>query len=467
LIAPQRYTLAMPAPHMRPLPSPCNVLLIGAGGREHALAWKLKQSRDLGKLWITSEANAGMRTLGEVSPEPMDGKDIFRMSRWCDRNDIHLVIIGPEAPLAAGLVDKLQTDARLVFGPTRAAAQLEADKVFAKQLMRHAAVPTAEARTFHDAETALAYVDAHEEPCVVKATGLAAGKGVIVCETQDEAREAIDRILVKHEFGDAGKRILIEEKLDGQEVSILALVDGRTIWMLDACQDHKQLGEGDVGPNTGGMGAYSPTPLVDLDTLALIEREIIVPTVDALRREGHVYRGVLYAGLMLTHGGPKVLEFNCRFGDPECEVIVPRLRGDLLKMLWATCTGTLDQIDIDSDPRTACTVVMASAGYPGAYDKGNVITGIDEAESLAGDDQQVIVFHAGTTTNAKGEFVTNGGRVLAVTALAKDLVTARNLANAACDRISFAGAYFRRDIGDRVLNRSRTKRTPTASARTP
>jgi phosphoribosylamine--glycine ligase len=455
----------MSAPRARPLPSPCNVLLIGAGGREHALAWKLKQSRHLGKLWVTSEANAGMRELGEVAPEPMDGKDAFRMSRWCDRNNIHLIVIGPEGPLAAGMADKMQTEERMVFGPTRAAAQIEADKAFAKQLMRHAAVPTAEARVFQDADSALSYIEAHEDPCVVKATGLAAGKGVVVCETQDEARDAVDRMLVKREFGDAGKRILIEEKVGGQEVSILALVDGRTIWMLDACQDHKQIGEGDVGPNTGGMGAYSPTPLVGDDTLAQIEREIIVPTIDAMRREGHVYRGVLYAGLMLTPGGPKVLEFNCRFGDPECEVIVPRMQADLLKVLWATCTGTLDEMDITFDTRTACTVVMASAGYPGSHEKGKVITGIEEAEALAGDDQEVIVFHAGTARNVKGELVTNGGRVLAITALAKDLLIARDLANAACERIKFDGACFRRDIGHRVLNKPK-QRTRAASAST-
>ncbi len=460
------YTSIMSTPRVRPLPSPCNVLLIGSGAREHALAWKLKQSRHLGKLWVTSEANAGMRELGEVCPEPMDGKDTFRMGRWCDRNAIHLVVVGPEGPLAAGLVDKLQSDERLVFGPTRAAAQIEADKAFAKQLMRHAAVPTAEARVFHDADTAKSYIAAHDEPCVVKATGLAAGKGVVVCETQAEAADAVERILVKQEFGDAGKRILIEEKLGGQEVSILALVDGRNIWVLDACQDHKQIGEADTGPNTGGMGAYSPTPLIDGDTLAQIEREIIVPTVDALRREGHVYRGVLYAGLMLTPGGPKVLEFNCRFGDPECQVIMPRMQADLLEVMWATCTGTLDQVEITSTPQTACTVVMASAGYPGSFAKGKPITGIEQAEAMGAGAEEVIVFHGGTTRTPSGELVTNGGRVLAVTALASDLLAARNLANAACERIKFEGAYFRRDIGHRVLNRAASQRKPAASAST-
>jgi len=436
------------------------VLLIGAGGREHALAWKIAQSPSLGKLWLTSEANAGMRAHGEVCPEPMDGKDAFRMVRWCEKNNIHLIVIGPEGPLAAGLADKLQSESRMVFGPSRAGAQIEADKVFAKQLMRHAAVPTADGRTFHDPAAAQTYIQAHDDACVVKASGLAAGKGVFVCETQAEAMAAMERILVHREFGEAGKRIIIEEKLLGQEASLLALVDGRTIWMLDACQDHKQLGEGDKGPNTGGMGAYSPTPVVDADTMAQIEREIMVPTVDALRREGEVYRGVLYAGLMLTPGGPKVLEFNCRFGDPECQVILPRLMGDVLRVLWATATGTLDDVTLEFDSRVACTVVMASAGYPGSYEKGKVITGIDAAEAIAGPGQEVIVFHAGTTRNSKGDLITNGGRVLNVTALADDLLTARNLANAACEKISFEGAYYRRDIGHRVLNRTKPPAPP-------
>jgi phosphoribosylamine--glycine ligase len=392
----------------------------------------------------------------------MDFSNTFLMRQWCERNDIHLVVVGPEAPLAAGLTDVLQTPKCRVFGPTKTAARIESDKAFAKQLMRQSAIPTAEARIFDDAASADAYIRAHDEPCVVKANGLAAGKGVVVCETIDEAREAANRMMVRREFGDAGSTILIEERLHGQEVSVLALVAGRSIWLLDPCQDHKPVGEGDTGPNTGGMGAYCPTPVLDGATLDAIQREILVPTADALRREGIEYRGVLYAGLMITPGGPKVLEFNCRFGDPECQALLPRLRGDLFELLWAACTatggpgrpGSLDEAAVEFDPRTACCVVMCSEGYPGSYEKGKVITGIDEAEALGGDGRDVIVFHAGTRYDDDGRLVTNGGRVLGVTALAEDLQTARDLANAACGKIHFEGAFHRRDIGDRVLVRS-------------
>ncbi len=440
-----RYTLAMPKP--RPCPSPCNVLLIGGGGREHALAWKLKQSPRLGKLWLSDSTNAGLAALGTPCPVAMDMRETFRMQRWCDTNDIHLVVVGPEAPLAAGIADVLRTNDRLVFGPSKAGAQIEADKAFAKQLMRQAAIPTAEARIFTSAEHARAYVLPRVDPMVVKAAGLAAGKGVIVCDDSNEALAAIDRIFVKREFGDAGSKIIIEDKLIGQEVSVLALVDGRTISILDPCQDHKQRDEGDTGPNTGGMGAYCPTPVIDQRTMRIVEQQILLPTVDALRRDGIEYRGVLYAGLMLTPGGPKVLEFNCRFGDPECQPLMMRLQGDLVEILWATAAGTLDQVEFDFDPRVACCVVMCSAGYPDKYEKGKPITGIEEAEALG----DVKVFHAGTCIDHNGKLVTNGGRVLGVTALGNDLASARDLANAACERIHFEGAFWRHDIGDRVL----------------
>jgi phosphoribosylamine--glycine ligase len=289
---------------------------------------------------------------------------------------------------------------------------------------------------------------------VIKAVGLAAGKGVFVCENQAEALDAIDRMLSQREFGAAGAKILIEEKLNGQEVSVLALVDGRTITILDPCQDHKQRDEGDTGPNTGGMGAYCPTPVIDSATMRAVEQQILVPTIDARRREGIEYRGVLYAGLMLTPGGPKVLEFNCRFGDPECQPLMARLKGDLLEILWATATGGLEHVDVEFDERVACCVVMCSGGYPGKFDKGKVITGIEDAEAVSNDGEEVIVFHAGTTRNAKGELVTSGGRVLGVTALAGDLQAARDLANAGCEKIHFDGAFWRKDIGDRVLVRA-------------
>lgn len=435
-------------------PSPCNVLLIGGGGREHAIAWKLSQSDRLGTLWLTDPANGGLAALGQACPVPMDMSDTFRMRRWSETNDIHLVVVGPEAPLAEGIVDALETDAIRVFGPRQDAARLEADKAFAKQLMRQASIPTAEGRTFTDAESARAYVEAREEPCVVKASGLAAGKGAIVCDTQTEALDAIELIMTQRAFGEAGDTLIIEEKLVGQEVSVLALVDGRTLWVLDPCQDHKQVGEGDTGPNTGGMGAYCPAPVIDQATLDLVQEQVFVPVVDAMRRDGVVYRGVLYAGLMLTPGGPKVLEFNCRFGDPECQPLMARLRGDLVDVLWATATGTLDDVEISFDPHTACCVVLCSEGYPGAYEKGKIISGIEDAVSAAAENESVIVFHAGTTLNEAGDVITSGGRVLGVTALAGDLLRARDLANEACSRIHFDGAFYRHDIGDRVLEKA-------------
>lgn len=439
----------------RPCPSSCNVLLVGGGGREHALAWKLKQSSKVGKLWLSDSANAGLARLGTHCPIEIDARNAFRIQRWCDENQIHLVVIGPEGPLAAGVSDMLQSSKRLVFGPSQAASQIEADKAFAKQLMRQASIPTAEGRAFTDTESARAFVLARQEDAhVVKASGLAAGKGVIVCENGNEALEAIERILAQREFGQAGAKIIIEERLAGQEVSVQALVDGRTISILDPCQDHKQRDEGDTGPNTGGMGAYCPTPVVDASTMRAVEQQILLPAVDALRRDGVEYRGVLYAGLMLTPGGPKVLEFNCRFGDPECQPLMARWRGDLLETLWAAAAGNLDQVDVDFDPRVAVCVAMCSEGYPNQYEKGKPITGIEDAEALSGDAGQVIVFHAGTTIDEQRRLVTNGGRVLGVTALADDLQAARDLANAACEKIHFEGAFWRRDIGDRVLVRT-------------
>jgi phosphoribosylamine--glycine ligase len=433
----------------KPLPCPrtCNVLLVGGGGREHALAWKLRQSQRLGRLWLTNPENAGMASLGEACDCPLEYRNFFRMARWCDGHDIHLVVVGPEAPLAAGIADALAAPGRLVFGPTRDGANLEADKAFAKDLMRSASVPTAEGRAFRDLESAVAYLESRTEGMVVKASGLAAGKGVVVCASPREGVEAAHRIMGDREFGDAGTTLVVEERLKGQEVSVLALTDGRTIWMLDPCQDHKQVGEGDTGPNTGGMGAYCPTPLLDEPMTSRIEREILVPIVDALRRDGIVYRGVLYAGLMLTHAGPKVLEFNCRFGDPECQPLMARLRGDLVEILWATAAGSLDDVTLSFDPRTACTVVVCAGGYPGPYEKGNTISGLDEAGRVPG----VTVFHAGTRRETDGRIVTNGGRVVSVTALADSLRAARDLATEAAGLIRFDGAFFRRDIGFRVL----------------
>ncbi len=428
-----------------------NILILGSGGREHALGWKLKQSKRAGRIFF-APGNGGTIGLGEnvdLSIEPVNTKNADAIDYFCRHNDVKLVVIGPEDPLAGGLADRLEKPGRWVFGPKQAGARLEGDKAYAKQLMRAASIPTAEARIFRNAEAALSYVEAHETPVVVKASGLAKGKGVIVCDDAAQASAAVRSIMEDRAFGEAGATVVIEERLVGQEMSVLALVDGRNIFVLDPAQDHKQAYEGDQGPNTGGMGAYTPTPLADEKLLALIEREVLVAIVDAMRRDGVEFKGVLYAGLMLTAGGPKVLEFNCRFGDPEIQALLMRLRGDLVEIMIATAEGRLDEVEIGWDPRCCCCVVMASGGYPGDYEKGKVIKGIEEAEKLF--PGEVKVFHAGTKKERSGALVTAGGRVLNVCALGSDLREAQERANAACERITFEGAFYRRDIGWRVL----------------
>jgi len=434
-----------------------NVLIIGGGGREHAIGGKLSRSKRCGKLYF-APGNAGTAALGENVELPVDRVDTKAgdaIDYFCRQQRIGLVVIGPEEPLAQGLVDRLNQSAYakeggLVFGPEQAAAQLEADKAHAKQMMRACAIPTAESRTFHDYEAARAYVENHETPLVVKAAGLAKGKGAIVCDSAGEALEAVKRCMADREFGEAGETVVIEERLVGQEVSIMAMVDGRNIYVLDAAQDHKPVDEGDTGPNTGGMGAYCPTPLADEKLFTAVQRDILVPIVDAMRREALQYRGVLYAGLMLTAGGPKVLEFNCRFGDPEVQPLLMRMKGDLLELMEATCQGRLDEVQIDWDSRAACCVVMASGGYPGEYEKHLPITGLDEAAAMA----DVEVFHAGTAKDKRGRPVTAGGRVLNVCALGETLAEARERALAACDTIHFDHAHYRRDIGFRVLQQA-------------
>jgi phosphoribosylamine--glycine ligase len=431
-----------------------NVLLVGTGGREHALAWKLAQSPSLGTLWVQQDANAGILGLGQPCPAPMSARERFFLRSWLDRNDVGLVVVGPEGPLAEGIVDDLAAPGRRIFGPTRDGARLEFDKSYAKQVMRQANVPTADGRSFTTFDQARAYVEAKDGPVVVKAAGLCAGKGVTVCDTAAEAVKALDDAMRRRAFGDAGSVVVVEERLVGQEMSVLALVDGRTITVLDPCQDHKQVGEGDTGPNTGGMGAYSPTPLAGDSVMEAIGRDVLVPTLDGLRREGIEFRGVLYAGMMLTPGGPKVLEFNTRFGDPETQVIMPRLQGDLVDILWKAAGGELADAELSFDPRAACCVVVCSAGYPGPVESGLPVEGIADAEACAGTDESVIVFHAGTARGDGGEVLTAGGRVLGVTALAPDLQRARDLATRAAGRIRFPGAHFRRDIGHRVLGRA-------------
>ena len=430
------------------MPLIMNVFIIGSGGREHALGWKLKQSAQCGELFF-APGNGGTATLGRNVPIDSDivnTKVADEIDYFCRQNQVGLIVIGPEDQLAQGLADRLRKLGRTVFGPDQAAARLEGDKAFAKQLMRSSSIPTAESRIFTDLDAALTYVQSRETPVVVKAAGLCKGKGVIVCDDVYQATDALKLIMAERVFGDAGNTVVVEERLVGQEVSVLAIVDGRTILVLDPAQDHKAVGEGDTGPNTGGMGAYTPTPLTDDDLLDQINRQILVPTVDTLRREGIRYSGVLYAGLMLTAAGPKVIEFNCRFGDPEIQPLVMRLEGDLLEIMLAAAQGRLDEATLSWDPRCCCCVVIASGGYPGSYKKGLPITGLDDAAQL----EDVMVFHAGTKLDGD-RVLTNGGRVLNVCAMGSDLKDAQRKANAACELIHFDGAFYRHDIGYRVM----------------
>jgi len=423
-----------------------NVLLVGSGGREHAIAWKLAQSKDLTKLYI-APGNPGTAQCGQNIPIGADDAD--ELLDFARQNDIGLVVVGPEDPLAAGLVDAFEAAGIKAFGPSADAAQLEADKAFAKQLMRSSSVSTAEGRTFDRFSDAKAYIASRDEPVVVKAAGLAKGKGVFVCDDPSDGILAAEQIMCDKVFGSAGDIIIVEDKLLGEEASILAFVDGRNIYVMESSQDHKPIGDGDTGPNTGGMGAYSPAPVVTEDLMNQITREILVPVVDGMNRNETPYKGVLYAGIMITGGGPRVLEFNVRFGDPETQPIFARLKSDLLEVLLAVCNGTLDRITLEWDRRPAVCVVMASGGYPGDYEKGKKIVGLQEAQLL----EDVIVFHAGTK-DTDGDIVTNGGRVLGVTALGDTIHDAKAMAYRAVDKIKFDGAYCRRDIADKAIKGS-------------
>ncbi|MBN2296718.1 MAG: phosphoribosylamine--glycine ligase [Pirellulales bacterium] len=422
-----------------------NILIVGGGGREHALAWKISQSPRADRVFV-APGNAGTAVDAE-NVDISDG-DIPALLEFAKQNKVELAVIGPEAPLAAGIVDVFEEEKIRVFGPSRAAAELEASKVFCKNLLRGADVPSADFRTFDNVDDALKYIrDRENTPVVVKADGLAAGKGVIVCSGQGEAVAAVKMIGADKAFGEAGNRLVIEERLVGQEVSVLAITDGRTIFTLQPAQDHKPAHDGDTGPNTGGMGAYCPTPAIDEATLYWVEEHVLVPTVHAMKLDGRDFRGVLYAGLMMTPQGPKVLEYNVRFGDPECQPLLMRLKTDLLDVIEATVDGRLSEIDpADWDPRPAVCVVMASEGYPGGYEKGRVITGLEEADALP----DVKVFHAGTKLNA-GQTITSGGRVLGVTALGDTIAQAKLQAYKAVKCIRWKGAWCRTDIADKAI----------------
>lgn len=427
------------------------VLVVGNGGREHAITWKVAQSPRVDRVFV-APGNAGTALHGENVDLAVS--DTAGLLNFAKQNDIGLTIIGPEVPLCEGIVDVFESEGLKVFGPDKSAAQLEGSKVFCKNVLRAADVPTADFQEFRDASSAERFINERYSetpedcPVVVKADGLAAGKGAIVCKTRDDALEAINMIAREKQFGDAGNRMIIEDRMSGTEASILAITDGKTILTLPPAEDHKRAFDNDAGPNTGGMGAYCPTPSIDEETLGWVESNVLVPTVHVMKRNRNPFRGILYAGLMLTPQGPKVLEYNVRFGDPECQPMLMRLKTDFVDILEATVDRRLDEIgQLEWDPRPSVCVVMASEGYPGAYEKGKVIRGLDEAAKI----EDVVVFHAGTTTNDAGEVVTNGGRVLGVTAMGDTVAAAKLQAYKAVKCIRWDGAWCRKDISDKAM----------------
>ena len=430
------------------------ILVIGSGGREHAITWRLAQDVERHELWC-APGNAGMAEI--ASCVPLKATDVAGIVSWCEANGPDLVVVGPEAPLCAGLVDALEKAGIKAFGPVVAGARMEGSKRFAKEVMQAAGVPTGKAEVFTDAAAAKAALSAYGLPVVVKADGLAAGKGVIVAETVEQAEAAIDDMLVGNKFGAAGAEVLIEEFLHGEECSILALVDGEHIVLLPSSQDHKRIFDGDKGPNTGGMGAYSPAPVVTEAMLPEIRDRIILPVVRELKKRGITYRGVLYAGLMITPEGGKmalsgsrvnVVEFNARFGDPETEAVLPRLGGNFAATLLHVATGCLKDEDVVVKPEVAATVIVASGGYPGSYEKCKKITGLDAAAQVSG----TTVFHCGTKV-ADGAVLTDGGRVLSVTGMGATLREAVDTAYQAVGKIAFDKAFYRKDIAHRAFER--------------
>jgi phosphoribosylamine--glycine ligase len=422
-----------------------NVLVIGSGGREHALAWKIAQSPLVEKVY-GAPGNPGIDRLEKGACINVGVNDFEALDTYIEAEGIDLTVVGPEVPLVHGIVDFLEERGKRVFGPSKKAAQLEGSKSFAKEFMARHGIPTAESRTFDDLQEALAYVRSQPAPIVIKADGLAAGKGVTVAVSQAEAEAAIYAAMAEGAFGEAGARVVVEEYLTGEEASILAFCDGRAVKPLASSQDHKPVGENDEGPNTGGMGAYSPAPVVTDALMEEIVRDVLVPTSAGMAKEGTPYKGILYAGLMITENGPKVIEYNVRFGDPETQAILPRMETDLVPALLACCNGTLDSCEIRYSPRPCVSIVMASEGYPGVYAKAKEITGVDEAEAL----EDVAVFAAGVKRKGDQLF-SSGGRVLNVTALGNTQRAAMEKAYQAVSCIHFEGAFYRRDIGAKAL----------------
>ncbi|MHA1568458.1 MAG: phosphoribosylamine--glycine ligase [Alphaproteobacteria bacterium] len=421
-----------------------NILVVGGGGREHALCWAIAASPLTDRLYC-APGNAGIAA--EAECVDIGAADIDGIAGFCRSNAIDFVVVGPEAPLVAGLVDRLEADGIAAFGPSAAAARLEGSKGFMKDLCARAGIPTAAYGRFTDAAAAKSFIRDHGAPIVVKADGLAAGKGVIIAETVEDAARAVDDMLMGGAFGTAGAEVVIEAFLDGEEVSVFALVDGETALALATAQDHKRVGDGDTGPNTGGMGAYSPAPILTEAMEGIVMNRIIAPTVQAMRDAGAPYKGVLYAGLMITAKGPMLLEYNVRFGDPECQALMLRLKSDILPALIAARDGVLDSFDLRWHDEAALTVVMAAKGYPGAYEKGTEIGGLEAAGAVDG----VTVFHAGTNADADGHILAAGGRVLGVTALGVTVADARARAYEAVDLIDWPGGFCRRDIGWRAV----------------
>lgn len=425
------------------------VLVIGGGGREHTLVWKLAQSKKVTKLYA-APGNPGMKDLAECVD--LDIADLDGLADWAEKHAIDLTVVGPEAPLVAGIVDVFKARGLTIFGPSAKAAEIEGSKIFSKELMEKYGVPTAFFKVCDNLADARAFVEEKGAPIVIKADGLAAGKGVVVAMTKDEALAALDEMMGAHKFGSAGNRVVIEEFMEGEEASLLAFTDGKTIVPMLAAQDHKRVNDGDQGPNTGGMGAYCPAPVMTDALKEKTVKEVLRPIVDALAKEGRPYSGCLYAGLMIKGDSVKVVEFNARFGDPETQVVLPLLKSDLAEIMVACANGTLTPDLVEWSDKAAVCVVMASGGYPASYKKGIPITGLKAANAM----DDVVVFHAGTREE-DGKILTNGGRVLGVTAVADDIPSAQQKAYDAVDKIHFDGAHYRQDIAWRALRRLKAK----------